>query len=157
MSGETPLTVVGNLTADPELRFLPDGKAMARFSVASTPRRFDPGKGVYADGKPLFMRCTAFGPIAETLAESLTRGARVVVTGRLEQSQWQTDSGEKRSAIALLVDEIGPSLKWATAKVQKLSRSGGGDGFIPENAPDDGWASASPAASADASSQLRAA
>src|SRR5687768_14237191 len=103
MSGETTVTVVGNLTADPELRFLSSGKAMARFSVASTPRRYDQAKSMYADGKPLFMRCTAFGPIAENLAESLTRGARVVVTGRLEQSQWETEGGEKRSAIALLV------------------------------------------------------
>ncbi|WP_426505400.1 single-stranded DNA-binding protein [Dactylosporangium sp. McL0621] len=144
MSGDTTVTVVGNLTDDPELRYLPDGKAMARFSVASTPRRFDQGKGAYVDGNTLFMRCTAFGPIAEHIAESLSKGARVVVVGRLEQSQWQTEGGEKRSAIGLLIEEVGPSLRWATAKVQKLARSGG-DGFVPDNVPDDPWSSASPA------------
>jgi single-strand DNA-binding protein len=145
MSGEISVTVVGNLTGDPELRFLPTGKAMARFSVASTPRRFDQQKNAYADGQTTFMRCTVFGPMAEHLAESLSRGTRVVVTGRLEQSQWETPEGEKRSAIGLLVDEVGPSLRFATAKVQKLARSGGGDGFVPSDAPDDGWASATPA------------
>ncbi|MFI5910920.1 single-stranded DNA-binding protein [Dactylosporangium sp. NPDC051541] len=153
MSGEISVTVVGNLTADPELRFLPDGKAMARFSVASTPRRFDQKTGGYADGKATFMRCTVFGPMAEHMAESLNKGTRVVVSGRLEQSQWQTDEGDKRSAIGMLVDEIGPSLRFATAKVQKLTRSGGGDGFVPSDPPDDPWNSAAPAG---ASTTLRA-
>ncbi|WP_238018634.1 single-stranded DNA-binding protein [Dactylosporangium sp. AC04546] len=143
---EPIVTVVGNLTADPELRFLPSGAAMVRFSVASTPRYRDNASGQYKDGEPLFMRCTAWRGLAENIAESLQRGARVMVTGRLRMSHWQAEDGQKRQAIGLEVDEVGPSLRFATATVRKMSRSGGagGDGFTPDNVPDDPWASASP-------------
>jgi single-strand DNA-binding protein len=139
------MTVVGNLTADPELRYTDKGVAMARFTVASTPRVRDKATNDYRDGEPLFLTCTAWRTLAEHLAESLTKGARVVVVGRLRQSRWE-DKGEKRSMIQLDVDEVGPSLRFATAKVAKLTRSGaaGGDGFAPAFDGDDAWMSASP-------------
>lgn len=137
------MTVVGNLTADPELRYTDKGVAMARFTVASTPRVRDKQTNEYRDGEPLFLTCTAWRAIAEHLAESLTKGARVVVLGRLRQSRWEDDKGEKRSMIQLDVDEVGPSLRFATAKVAKLTRSGG-DGFAPAFDGDDAWTSASP-------------
>jgi single-strand DNA-binding protein len=144
MSGETTITVVGNLTDAPELRFLPDGTGMAKFRVASTPRVFDRTRNEYRDGDPLFLSCTAWRDLAEHIAESLTKGARVVVVGRLRLSQWEDkESGQKRSMIQLDVDEVGPSLKFATAKVQKMSRAKG-DGFTPAESPDDPWASGSP-------------
>jgi len=145
MSQETLVTVVGNLTADPELRFTPSGAGLCKFTVASTPRVFDKVKNEYRDGEPLFMPCTAWRQLAENVAESLNRGMRVVVTGRLRLSQWTTDEGEKRSRMQLEVDEVGPSLRFATAKVAKLSRTGRGDGFTPDDVPDDAWASAEPA------------
>src|SRR4051794_34383741 len=129
MSNETTLTVVGNLTADPELRFTNQSVAMAKINVASTPRVFDRASGEYRDGEPLFITCTAWRELAEHVAESLSKGCRVVVTGRLRLSRWETDDGEKRSAYGLEVDEIGPSLRFAVAKVQKLTRSRAGDGF----------------------------
>jgi single-strand DNA-binding protein len=148
-SGETTVTVVGNLTDDPELRFTPKGDGMARFRVASTPRVFDRQSNAYRDGEPLFLQCTAWREQAVHLAESLTKGARVIVTGRLRLSQWQTKEGEKRSMIQLEVDEVGPSLRFATAKVQKMTRtSGGRDGFTPDAPPDDPFMSAAPAGSA---------
>lgn len=137
------MTVVGNLTADPELRYTSAGVAMARFTVASTPRVRDKDTNTYKDGEPLFLTCTAWRTLAEHLAESLTKGARVVVVGRLRQSRWEDDKGEKRSMIQLDVDEVGPSLRFATAKVAKLTRSNGGDGFTPAFDGDDAWASAS--------------
>jgi single-strand DNA-binding protein len=120
--------VVGNLTADPELRFTPSGAAVANFTVASTPRTFDRQTNEWKDGEALFLRCNVWRQAAENVAESLTRGARVVVTGRLKQRSFETKEGEKRTVIELEVDEIGPSLRYATAKVNKVSRgSGGGD------------------------------
>jgi single-strand DNA-binding protein len=146
---ETTVTVIGNLTDAPELRFLPNGDAMCKFTVASTPRVFDRQANTYKDGEPLFLSCTAWRQLGENIAESLTRGARVVVTGRLRQSRWETESGEKRSMIQLDVEEIGPSLRFATAKVSKMARTNnrGADGFTPADAPDDAWngASGSPA------------
>jgi len=128
MAGDTIITVVGNLTADPELRFTPSGAAVANFTVASTPRMFDRQTNEWKDGEALFMRCNVWRQAAENVAESLTRGARVVVTGRLKQRSFETKEGEKRTVIELEVDEIGPSLRYATAKVNKVSRgSGGGD------------------------------
>ncbi len=128
MAGDTIITVVGNLTADPELRFTPSGAAVANFTVASTPRTFDRQSNEWKDGEALFMRCNVWRQAAENVAESLTRGARVVVTGRLKQRSFETREGEKRTVVELEVDEIGPSLKYATAKVNKVSRgSGGGD------------------------------
>lgn len=142
MSNETVMTMVGNLTADPELRFLPSGVAMLKFTVASTPRTLDKESGQWKDGEPLFIACTAWRELAEHAAESLAKGARVMVIGRLRQSRWETEEGEKRSAYGLDVDEVGPSLRFATAKVQKMSRKAG-DGFVPKDVPDDAWASAS--------------
>ena len=128
MAGETVITIVGNLTADPELRFTPSGAAVANFTVASTPRTFDRQTNEWKDGEALFMRCSVWRDAAENVAESLTRGSRVVVTGRLKQRSFETKEGEKRTVVELDVDEIGPSLRYATAKVNKTSRGGGGFG-----------------------------
>ncbi len=125
MSGETTITVVGNLTDDPELKFTSSGVAVAKFRVASTPRHLDKQSGEWKDGDALFLRCTVWRQAAEHVAESLQRGARVVVVGRLRQNNYETANGEKRSSIELEVDEVGPSLKYATATVQKMQRSGG--------------------------------
>lgn len=129
MAGDTTITVVGNLTADPELRFTPSGAAVANFTVASTPRIYDRQSGEWKDGEALFLRCNIWREAAENVAESLTRGARVIVTGRLKQRSFETREGEKRTVVEVEVDEIGPSLKYATAKVNKASRGGGGGGF----------------------------
>src|SRR3982751_5839186 len=128
MAGETVITVVGNLTDDPELRFTPSGAAVAKFRIASTPRFMDRQSGEWKDGEPLFLACNIWRDAAEHVAESLQRGARVIVTGRLRQRSYETREGEKRTVIELEVDEIGPSLRYATAKVQKMNRSGGGGG-----------------------------
>jgi single-strand DNA-binding protein len=128
VAGDTIVTVVGNLTADPELRFTPSGAAVANFTVASTPRIFDRQSNEWKDGDALFMRCSIWREAAENVAESLTRGSRVIVQGRLKQRSYETREGEKRTVVELEVDEIGPSLRYATAKVNKASRSGGGGG-----------------------------
>ena len=128
MAGDTVITVVGNLTADPELRFTPSGAAVANFTVASTPRMFDRQTNEWKDGEALFLRCNIWREAAENVAESLTRGARVIVQGRLKQRSFETREGEKRTVVEVEVDEIGPSLRYATAKVNKASRSGGGGG-----------------------------
>ena len=128
MAGDTTITVVGNLTADPELRFTPSGAAVANFTVASTPRIFDRQSSEWKDGEALFLRCSIWREAAENVAESLTRGSRVIVTGRLKQRSFETREGEKRTVFEVEVDEIGPSLRYATAKVNKASRSGGGGG-----------------------------
>jgi single-strand DNA-binding protein len=148
MAGETVITVIGNLTADPELRFTPSGAAVANFTVASTPRTLDRQSGEWKDGEALFLRCSIWRQAAENVAESLTRGARVVVQGRLKQRSYETKEGEKRTVVELEVDEIGPSLRYATAKVNKVSRSQGGNGGGGnrgggDGAPfDDPWGSA---------------
>lgn len=129
VAGDTTITVVGNLTADPELRFTPSGAAVANFTVASTPRIYDRQSGEWKDGEALFLRCNIWREAAENVAESLTRGSRVIVTGRLKQRSFETREGEKRTVVEVEVDEIGPSLRYATAKVNKASRSGGGGGF----------------------------
>ena len=127
MAGETPITVVGNLTADPELRFTPSGAAVANFTVASTPRTFDRQTNEWKDAETLFMRCSVWREAAENAAESLTRGTRVVVTGRLVSRSWEDkETGQKRSVMEMQVDEVGPSLRYATAKVTKTQRGGGG-------------------------------
>ncbi|MEV4640247.1 single-stranded DNA-binding protein [Actinoplanes sp. NPDC049548] len=128
MAGETTITVVGNLTDDPELRFTPSGAAVAKFRIASTPRTLDRQSGEWKDGEPLFLACNIWRDAAEHVAESLQRGARVIVQGRLRQRSYETREGEKRTVYELEVDEIGPSLRYATAKVQKMNRSGGGGG-----------------------------
>jgi single-strand DNA-binding protein len=128
VAGDTTITVVGNLTADPELRFTPSGAAVANFTVASTPRIYDRQSGEWKDGEALFLRCNIWREAAENVAESLTRGSRVIVQGRLKQRSFETREGEKRTVVEVEVDEIGPSLRYATAKVNKASRSGGGGG-----------------------------
>ena len=165
MAGDTVITVVGNLTADPELRFTASGAAVANFTVASTPRTLDRASNEWKDGEALFLRCNIWRQAAENIAESLTRGMRVIVTGRLKQRSFETKEGEKRTVIELEVDEIGPSLRYATAKVNRAARSdgggggggygsgggagGGGGGYSGANrssAPsDDPWGSAPPA------------
>jgi single-strand DNA-binding protein len=138
--GDTVVTIIGNLTADPELRFTQSGAAVANFTVASTPRHFDKQAQEWKDGDALFMRCNIWRQPAENVAECLTRGARVIVTGRLRQRSFETREGEKRTVMELEVDEVGPSLKFATATVNKANRSGGG-GSAPA---DDPWGSAPP-------------
>ena len=128
MAGETTITVVGDLTDDPELRFTPSGAAVAKFRIASTPRTLDRQSGEWKDGEPLFLACNIWRDAAEHVAESLQRGARVIVQGRLRQRSYETREGEKRTVYELEVDEIGPSLRYATAKVQRMNRSGGGGG-----------------------------
>src|ERR1700710_2488387 len=128
MAGETVITVIGNLTSDPELRFTPSGAAVANFTVASTPRTFDRQSQEWKDGEALFLRCNVWRQVAENVAESLTRGSRVIVSGRLKQRSFDTKEGEKRTVIELEVDEIGPSLRYATAKVTRASRGEGGGG-----------------------------
>jgi single-strand DNA-binding protein len=128
MAGETTITIVGNLTDDPELRFTPSGAAVAKFRIASTPRTLDRQSGEWKDGEPLFLACNIWRDAAEHVAESLQRGARVIVQGRLRQRSYETREGEKRTVYELEVDEIGPSLRYATAKVQRMNRSGGGSG-----------------------------
>ena len=126
MAGETVITVVGNLTDDPELRFTPSGAAVANFTVASTPRSFNKQTNEWEDGEALFLRCSIWRQAAENVAESLQRGMRVVVQGRLRARTWETREGEKRTSFEIDVEEIGPSLKFATAKVNRVSRGGGG-------------------------------
>jgi single-strand DNA-binding protein len=128
MAGDTVITVIGNLTGDPELRFTPSGAAVANFTVASTPRTFDRQSNEWKDGDTLFMRCSIWREAAENVAESLTKGMRVIAQGRLVQRSYETREGEKRTVVELQVDEIGPSLRYASAKVTRAQRSGGGGG-----------------------------
>ena len=172
-AGDVTITVVGNLTDDPELRFTPSGAAVANFRVASTPRFLDRATNEWKDGEPLFLACNIWRQAAENVAESLQRGARVIVTGRLRQRSYETREGEKRTVMELEVDEIGPSLRYATAKVQKMQRSSGGGGGYGSGGGnsgggnsgggsnngggggggnfDDPWASAAPASSGSSS------
>lgn len=124
MAGETVITLVGNLTADPELRFTPSGAAVASFTVASTPRTFDRQSNEWKDGETLFLRCSIWREAAENVAESLQKGMRVIVQGRLVQRSFETREGEKRTVVEMQVDEIGPSLRYATAQVNRASRGG---------------------------------
>ncbi|MGN7250082.1 single-stranded DNA-binding protein [Arthrobacter sp. SAFR-014] len=128
MAGETTLTLIGNLTNDPELRFQPSGAAVANFTVASTPRTFDRQSNEWKDGETLFLRCSVWREAAENVAESLTKGTRVILSGRLGSRSYETREGEKRTVIELQVDEIGPSLKNATAKVNRTQRNSQGGG-----------------------------
>ncbi|MFC6287048.1 single-stranded DNA-binding protein [Nocardioides sp. GCM10027113] len=155
MAGETVITVVGNLVDDPELRFTPSGAAVANFRIASTPRTFDRQTNEWKDGDALFLSCSVWRQAAENVAESLQKGMRVVVQGRLKSRQYETREGEKRTVFEIDVEEVGPSLKYATAKVSRASRSGGGGGYgggAPQQGggsqQDDPWAT--PAAQAPA-------
>jgi single-strand DNA-binding protein len=156
MAGETIITVVGNLTDDPELRFTPSGAAVANFTVASTPRSFDKNTNEWVDGEAMFLRCNIWRQAAENVAESLQRGTRVIVQGRLKARSYETREGEKRTVFEVEVEEIGPSLKFATAKVNRTSRqsdggysAGGGQQGgqrQQQSAPaDDPWATPAPA------------
>jgi single-strand DNA-binding protein len=151
MAGETVITVVGNLVDDPELRFTPSGAAVANFRIASTPRTFDKQSNEWKDGDALFLSCSVWRQAAENVAESLQRGMRVVVQGRLKSRQYETREGEKRTVFEIEVEEVGPSLKYATAKVTRANRSSGGGGFGSQggsgggSAPaDDPWATPAP-------------
>ena len=128
MAGETIITVVGNLTADPELRYTQGGLAVANFTIASTPRSFDRASNDWKDGEALFLRASVWREFAEHVAGSLTKGSRVVATGRLKQRSYATKEGERRTAIELEIDEIGPSLRYATAQVTRRPAGGGGGG-----------------------------
>ena len=154
MAGETVITVIGNLTADPELRFTPSGAAVANFTVASTPRTFDRQTNEWKDSDTLFMRCSIWREAAENVAETLTKGTRVIVSGRLVQRSYETREGEKRTVVELQVDEVGPSLRYASAKVTRSQRGGGGGsgygeqqsggsrgGSSSSSSNDDPWAS----------------
>lgn len=132
MAGDTTITVIGNLTADPELRFTGSGAAVCNFTVASTPRQFDKQQNEWVDQETLFMRCSVWREAAENVAESLTKGTRVIVQGRLKARSYETKEGERRTSTELEVDEVGPSMKYATAKVSRNAREGG------QNAPQGG-------------------
>ena len=160
MAGETVITVVGNLTSDPELRYTQNGLAVANFTIASTPRSFDRASNDWKDGDALFLRASVWREFAEPVAGSLTKGSRVVATGRLKQRSYETKEGEKRTSIELEVDEIGPSLRYATAQITRTSSSreggnaGGGNaggganrgGSSPQVAANEPWAANAPAA-----------
>ena len=159
MAGETTITVIGNLVDDPELRFTPSGAPVANFRIASTPRTFDRQSNEWKDGDTLFLSCAVWRQAAENVAESLQRGMRVIVQGRLKSRQYETREGEKRTVFEIDVEEVGPSLRSASAKVTKTTRSGGGGGYSgggggggysggggQQSAPaDDPWASPAPA------------
>jgi single-strand DNA-binding protein len=145
MAGETVITVVGNLTADPELRYTQNGLAVANFTIASTPRNFDRASNEFKDGETLFLRASVWREFAEQVAGSLTKGSRVIATGRLKQRSYETKEGEKRTSIELEVDEVGPSLRYATAQVTRTSRDGSGSNR--GQSADEPWAASAPAAS----------
>lgn len=153
-AGDTIITIVGNLVDDPELRFTPSGAAVAKFRVASTPRYLDKATNEWKDGDSLFLSCNVWRQAAENVAESLQRGMRVIIQGRLKQHSYETKEGEKRTVFEIEVDEVGPSLRNATAKISKTSRAGGapaGGGNGGGNSGGDGggnddpWASSAPA------------
>ena len=152
MAGETPITIIGNLTSDPELRFTPSGAAVANFTVASTPRTFDRQTNEWRDGDAMFLNCAVWRQPAENVAESLTKGMRVIVTGNLKSRQYETREGERRTVFEVDVNEVGPALRYATAKVTRTTGGGGGGGSWqqgpqggnsnPQSAPsNDPWAS----------------
>lgn len=162
MAGETQITLIGNLTDDPELRFTPSGAAVAKFRVASTPRTLDRASGEWKDGEPMFLSCSVWREAAENVAESLHRGDRVIVHGSIGQRTYETNEGEKRTVFEVQVEEIGPSLRYATASPQKKQRSNGngggnsgngngnrsngnGNGNRQQSGGGDPWANAAPA------------
>lgn len=145
MANDTIITMIGNMTNDPELRFTPSGSAVANFTLASTPRTFDRQSNEWKDGDTLFMRCNVWRETAENVAETLTKGMRVIAQGRLKQRSYETKEGEKRTVIELEVDEIGPALRYANAKVTRTARSGdsGGSGGYQGTGGTDGRAGGS--------------
>ncbi|MFM9877086.1 MAG: single-stranded DNA-binding protein [Rhodoglobus sp.] len=152
MAGETVITVVGNLTSDPELRYTQNGLAVANFTIASTPRNFDRASNEFKDGDTLFLRASAWREFAEHVAGSLTKGTRVIATGRLKQRDYQTKEGEKRTSLELEIDEIGPSLRYATAQVTRAASSRDSSGGSPRgggqvgagSGPEEPWAASAP-------------
>jgi single-strand DNA-binding protein len=146
MSNDTTITVVGNLTADPELKFFPSGKSVANFTIASTPRLYDKNTGQWTDGDPLFLRCNLWSPYAENAVETLGKGMQVLAAGRLKQRSYETSEGEKRSVFELDVEDIGPTLRFAVAKVTKATRAPRGDAPAVQRsngtAPESEWATA---------------
>ncbi len=151
-AGDTNITMIGNLVDDPELRFTPSGYAVANFTVASTPRNFDKKTNEWKDGDTLFLRCSLWREAAENVAETLSKGTRVILSGRLKQRSYETKEGEKRTVFEVEVDEVGPSLRYATAKVTRTTRqaggnSGGSGGFSAptDNFSDDPWAASTSA------------
>ena len=163
MAGETTITIVGNLVDDPDLRFTPSGAAVANFRIASTPRTFDKQTNEWKDGETLFMTCAVWRQAAENVAESLQRGMRVLVQGRLKARSFETREGEKRTVFEIDVDEVGPSLRNATAKVTRASRSGGEGGYSGSSSPaggqqsnqggNDPWATSAPVGGGQQSNQ----
>ncbi len=163
MAGETTITIVGNLVDDPDLRFTPSGAAVANFRIASTPRTFDKQTNEWKDGETLFMTCAVWRQAAENVAESLQRGMRVLVQGRLKARSFETREGEKRTVFEIDVDEVGPSLRNATAKVTRASRSGGDGGYSGSSSPaagqqsnqggNDPWATSAPVGGGQQSNQ----
>ena len=153
MAGDTVITVIGNITGDPELRFTPSGAAVANFTVASTPRAFDRQSNEWKDGETLFMRCSVWRDAAENVAESLGRGTRVIVSGRLKSRSYETKEGEKRTVVEMEVDEVGPSLRYASAKVTKTQRGSGGGGFGGQQSGGSGGQQEDPWATGAGSSQ----
>jgi single-strand DNA-binding protein len=151
MAGETVITVVGNLTADPELRYTQSGLAVANFTIASTPRSFDRASNEWKDGEALFLRASVWREFAEHVAGSLTKGSRVIVSGRLKQRSYETKEGEKRTSIELEVDEIGPSLRYATASITRAQSSSRGGASSGNDEP---WAASAPAAVPPASGDV---
>lgn len=151
MAGETVITVVGNLTSDPELRYTQNGLAVANFTIASTPRNFDKATNDWKDGDALFLRASVWREFAEHVAGSLSKGARVIATGRLKQRNYETKEGEKRTSFEIEVDEIGPSLRYATAQVTRTTGGGGGGSRGQVQGGDEPWAASAPAGSAPAS------
>ena len=152
MAGETVITVVGNLTSDPELRYTQNGLAVANFTIASTPRTFDRAKNEWIDGEALFLRASVWREFAEHVAGSLTKGARVIASGRLKQRSYETKEGEKRTSYELDVDEIGPSLRYATASVTRAQSSGGARGGAADTfggAVEEPWAPSTPPSGGD--------
>ena len=145
MAGETQLTIIGNLTADPELRFTPNGAAVVNFTIASTPRPFDRQSNQWVDGEGLFMRCSLWKEAAENVAESLQKGMRVIASGRIKQRSFQDRDGNNRTVIEMDVDEIGPSLKFATARVTRVDRRNGQPGGQQGGQPQGGaWGQGAP-------------
>jgi len=157
MAGETTITLVGNLTADPELRFTPSGAAVANFTVASTPRTFDRQTNEWRDGDAMFLNCAVWRQAAENVAESLQKGMRVIVQGRLRSRSYETRDGERRTVFEIDVDEIGPALRYATAKVTRnasgSSQGGGGNRPAAGGFGEDPWASGTPSTAGARSSQ----
>jgi single-strand DNA-binding protein len=151
-AGDTTITMIGNLVDDPELRFTPSGAAVAKFRVASTPRYLDKATNEWKDGESLFLQCQIWRQAAENVAESLTKGMRVILSGRLKQRSYETKEGEKRTVFEVEVDEVGPSLRSATAKVTRTQRAAGGNGGFSapaaESFNDDPWAASTSTSSA---------